>query len=215
MIDMINQAISKLGKKARLEEIQKYIQNNFQQELNGFSWKNTLLDCLKIHFVEVPSDERRGTIWIPVNEENKNNKYKITKQFDAPYLATLKAQNPQTPLFSDFSGIHFINRTSPLGLDYRSPLQHNSPIYSMDWSHNGRNLVTGGNCMTIWNVDTWKKTKEISSHANEEHFYTVSFSPNDKKLLGAGKVIVEGVESYPIKVKYKKYILFYINGKIL
>lgn len=88
------------------------------------------------------------------------------------------------------SGISVVNKEYPLSMT--KELHHAGSICGLAWSHNGEMLAS---CSTIGNIQIYDtkdwtliQTLRDVEEKNIEEYYTLQFTPDDKKLFAAGKL---------------------------
>lgn len=83
-----------------------------------------------------------------------------------------------------------INKEYPLKV--QTKLQHPGAVYAIKWSHDGTMFATVSTLGTVrvWDVETFKMLKELrdEKEKNIEEFYVCQWTPNDAKIIVAGKL---------------------------
>ena len=118
---------------------------------------------------------------------------KPKKIFEVDHFNKIKETNKweNSDYWNNYKGIEFINRAHPLDIiDVK--LEHNGPVYAMNWSTDFTMLASVDTSATIriWDVSDWKLLIEIKDKTEQqiEELYDVVWIEKDELIMTSGRI---------------------------
>lgn len=149
----------------------------------------------EMEIVELHSEPSPTVPVYKTRSSSREPKYKAPKRrshvvFEPFRLDELKAENPDDYDVENLPPISFINKHHPLDL-IKTNLSHPGGVMRLVWSTDLTKLASVSTLGTIriWNIEDWSLIKELKDkdEPNIEEFFALQWSPDDTKLIVAGK----------------------------